>query len=181
MGSLSRAQAIAATVGIALLAWATAASHGFVPVLDHANLAFHEAGHWIYGILGRTMALYGGTLGQLTFPLVALGIFAWRRQPVGVAFAGTWLGENFVNIARYMSDARSQALPLVGGGEHDWTAIFNRWGALASDKKVAHVTSTLGWILILASVAVVWLSGRAETPESSRRASDTGAHPPPRS
>jgi hypothetical protein len=164
---ISRGQAIASTVGIALLAWATAASHGFVPVLDHANLAFHEAGHWIYGIFGRTMALYGGTLGQLTFPLVALGIFAYRRQPIGVAFAGTWLGENFVNIARYMSDARSQALPLVGGGEHDWTAIFNRWGALMHDKQVARVTSTLGWILMLTSVGWLWWSAvrRAEEHE----------------
>ena len=179
MGRVSRVQAVAATVGILLIAWASHATHAFIPVLDHANLAFHEAGHWIYGILGRTMSLYGGTLGQLTFPAVALAIFIKRRHTLGVALAGAWIGENLFNIARYMSDARSQALPLVGGGEHDWTAIFNRWGALASDKKVAHVTSTLGWIVILASVAVVWLSGRAETPESSRPVSGTEGRPRP--
>ena len=41
----------------------------FIPILDHANLAFHEAGHPIFGIFGWTMGLLGGTLGQLVFPI----------------------------------------------------------------------------------------------------------------
>lgn len=48
---------------------------GFVPVLDYANLAFHEAGHLFFGLLGSTAELYGGTLGQLFFPAVAVGSF----------------------------------------------------------------------------------------------------------
>src|SRR5215510_3340482 len=94
-------------VGTALLGLAVRATGGFVPVLDHANLAFHEAGHLVYGIFGRTAELYGGTLGQLTLPVVAIVAFAWRGSTLGVAVAGVWLFENFFNIARYAADARA--------------------------------------------------------------------------
>jgi p-aminobenzoyl-glutamate transporter AbgT len=43
---------------------------GFVFILDHANLLFHEAGHPVAGVFSQRMEVYGGTLGQLTFPLV---------------------------------------------------------------------------------------------------------------
>ncbi len=119
---------------------------GFIAVLDHANLAFHEAGHLFYGIFGQTLALYGGTLGQLTFPLIAAGIFTWRRDLFAAALCGAWVFENLFNIARYMADARAQVLPLVGGGGHDWAFIFSRWQALQSDRAVAAVTRGVGWV-----------------------------------
>ena len=34
---------------------------GFIFIIDHANLLFHEAGHKIFGIFGSTLGLYGGT------------------------------------------------------------------------------------------------------------------------
>src|ERR1051326_8734728 len=43
---------------------------GFIPLIDHANLLFHEAGHPIIGLFSSRLAVYGGTIGQLTFPIV---------------------------------------------------------------------------------------------------------------
>jgi hypothetical protein len=129
---------------------------GFVLVLDHANLAFHEAGHLFFGVLGSTLGLYGGTLGQLVFPTVAAVSFWLRRQAVGVALSGVWLFENFLNIARYMADARAQILPLVGGGEHDWYHIFTRWGLLGRDTDIASVTRTLGWLGMIGCMLWLW-------------------------
>jgi hypothetical protein len=143
--------------GLALVALAVASSGGFVPLLDHVNLAFHEAGHKIYGVLGERAELYGGTLGQLTFPAVSLGIFWYRRHTASTTVVGFWLAENLVNIARYVADARAQELPLVGGGEHDWEHILTRWGALASDLKVARAIKLLGWAgMLAAAVFLVW-------------------------
>jgi hypothetical protein len=133
---------------------------GFVPLLDHANLAFHEAGHPLFGLLGSALGLYGGTLGQLVFPVVAAASFWRRRHAVGVALSGVWLFENFLNIARYMADARAQLLPLVGGGEHDWYHIFSRWGLLAHDTDIASATRTFGWLGMVG--AMVWLWRRFE-------------------
>lgn len=131
---------------------------GFVPILDHANLAFHEAGHIFFGLLGSTMGLYGGTLGQLFFPIVAAASFWWRRQPISFALTCAWLFENLFNIARYMADARARVLPLVGGGGHDWANIFGRWHALDSDTRIARITQVLGWVGLVACVA--WLLWR---------------------
>jgi hypothetical protein len=139
---------------------------GFV-FLDYANLAFHEAGHPIFGIFGSTLGLYGGTLGQLVFPVVALLAFWRQREPIGFTVATVWLSENFLNIARYMADARAQVLPLAGGGEHDWTEIFSRWGVLTVDTSIARIVTTAGWMGML--VAWGWLIWRWK--ESSHGAS----------
>jgi hypothetical protein len=135
---------------------------GFVLLLDHANLAFHEAGHLFFGVLGSTLGLYGGTLGQLVFPIVAGTSFWRRRQAVGVALSGVWLFENFLNIARYMADARAQLLPLVGGGEHDWYHIFSRWGLLNRDTDIAALTQMLGWLGMIGCMLWLWRRSSAE-------------------
>lgn len=119
---------------------------GFLPVLDHANLAFHEAGHLFFRILGDTASLYGGTLGQLVFPVVTAVVLWRKREPLGFVIAGIWFFENFLNIAVYVADARTQALPLVGGGDHDWFNILSRWNALASDTSLARKLRALGWM-----------------------------------
>jgi hypothetical protein len=130
----------------ALLLLLATDNDGVLFLIDHANLAFHEAGHLFYGILGPTLALYGGTLGQLTFPAVA-GLAFWvRREPVGFAVAWVWFFQNFLNIAWYMADARAQRLPLVGGGDHDWANIFSRWGVLSLDTTIASAVQFLGWV-----------------------------------
>jgi hypothetical protein len=126
---------------------------GFVVPLDFANLLFHEAGHPIYGILSERLAVYGGTLGQLTFPAI-LAVSFWRkRQAVSFAAVVVWFFENFLNVARYMADSRELVLPLVGGGDHDWNDIFFRWGVLSYDREIAMGTRVVGWIGIWTAMA----------------------------
>ncbi len=145
----------------AVMLWLAHTGQQWVHVIDSANLAFHEAGHLIYGVLGHRMALYGGTLGQLTFPLVAAWVFYRQRKAASLGVAMLWLGENFFNIARYMADARARALPLVGGGDHDWTEIFSRWGVLASDTLLAGIVRLLGWAVMLGTLWWLWRRVRA--------------------
>jgi len=130
---------------------------GFVFLLDHANLLFHEAGHPAVGLLSRRLEVYGGTLGQLAFPVV-LAVAFWRKgESLSFASSVIWFFENWLNIARYMADARVQLLPLVGGGEHDWTNIFGRWRVLAHDTQIAAVVRTTGWAgMAAACLWVLW-------------------------
>lgn len=130
----------------------------WVPLLDSANLALHEAGHPLLGLFSERLAVYGGTLFQLVFPLLAALQFRRNENPAGVAGALVWLGENLFNIARYMADARAQDLPLVGNGDHDWTEIFSRWHVLHLDGRIAGITRGIG--LILMAAALVWLYRR---------------------
>jgi hypothetical protein len=154
----------------ALGAYRSRSVEGWVPILDSANLVFHEAGHPIYGLLGRTLQLYGGTLGQLTFPLVCAGVFWTRRNSAGFALCAAWFFENFFGIARYIADARSQELPLVGGGEHDWMNILERWGALDRDVEIAHrvrLFGTFGLWLVAGWTGWRWWRSRLEALEAS--------------
>jgi hypothetical protein len=139
------------SLGVLTLFYFLATSHDGFVLLDYVNLAFHEAGHPLLGVFGETMGLYGGTIGQLAFPCAAAVAFWRKREPVGHAVALIWLFENFLNIARYMADAQAQVLPLVGGGEHDWTNIFSRWGVLAADRSIARAVNTMGWIGMIAT------------------------------
>lgn len=134
---------------------------GFVVLLDHANLLFHEAGHPIVGLFSARLVPYGGTLGQLVFPCV-VAVGCWRAgQTLGLAAAIIWFFENWVNIARYMADARRLELPLVGGGDHDWNTIFARWGVLQYDTRVASAVRLVGWVgIVLASAWVLWRGWR---------------------
>jgi hypothetical protein len=133
---------------------------GWVWLVDNADLAIHEAGHPLLGILSRRLSVYGGTLFQLLFPALTLWHFRHRGEATGAAAAAVWLGQNGLNIARYMADARAQVLPLVGGGEHDWTEIFQRWGVLQSDSRIAGLTALASAALIVYSLRWLYLRWR---------------------
>ena len=132
---------------------------GFVFLLDHANLLFHEAGHPVIGLFSERLEPYGGTIGQLVFPCV-LAVSFWRkRQAFAAAAAVIWFFENCLNIARYMADARALQLPLVGGGDHDWNTILNRWNLLQFDTRIAATLKIIAWLGIAAACA--WIAWRA--------------------
>ena len=157
---LTRAKLIGFVAGIGLfLLLALRSEPGFVFLLDHANLLFHEAGHPVAGLLSSRLEPYGGTLGQLAFPCV-LAVAFWRKgQPLGFAAACIWFFENWLNIARYLADARAQELQLVGGGDHDWNTILTRWDLLQYDTRIAALLRLAGWLGIAATCA--WVAWRA--------------------
>ncbi len=142
----------------AFLTLLLASERGFVFGLDHANLLFHEAGHPLVGLFSHRLETYGGTMGQLVFP-VALAVSFWRKgQALAFAASAIWFFENWLNIARYMADARALELPLVGGGDHDWNTIFTRWNLLQYDTQIAGTVSFLGWTGM--TLAVLWVGWR---------------------
>ena len=66
-------------LGVALLLLLIFRSEpGFVFLLDHANLLFHEAGHPVVGLFSSRLETYGGTIGKLVFPCV-LAVSFWLK------------------------------------------------------------------------------------------------------
>ncbi len=150
-----------AAIGLAILGAWIVWVHFFtddqwVLLIDHANLALHEAGHPIVGMVSNHLSVYGGTLCQLLFPALCVRYFRQQRNSIGWAVSVVWLAENLMNVGRYMKDARAQQLPLVGGGDHDWTEIFSRWGVLASDVRIGNTLRVLGLCLLLYAVLRLW-------------------------
>ncbi len=145
------------------LAAALVMAFDFVQILDHVNLAFHEAGHLFFGLFGELPGWLGGTLGQFVFPIACLLHFLRREQLLQAAGCGYWACENLRYVALYLGDARTQALPLVGGGQHDWAYLLGRFGLLEQDQRIAGLLVFLcwsGWLAIWAAVAWWWWQGR---------------------
>ncbi len=131
--------------------------------LHLVNLPFHEAGHIFFQLFGRWMMSLGGTLGQLTIPLLCLFTFLFKyKNPFGASVALWWLGESFMDIAPYINDARNGQLMLLGGvtgreadyGYHDWEFVLNEIGLLRCDHALAIVGQGLGILLML--ISFVW-------------------------
>jgi hypothetical protein len=137
------------------LLYAAADRTGFL-FIDYVNLIIHEGGHFFFSWFGYIIMILGGTLGELLVPLLCAAYFWWHRETTAAAFCSFWFFENFLYIGTYMADARTQALPLVGSGDHDWDILFTHWKLLLHDQQIGHATRALGWLGMLATVA--WLA-----------------------
>ncbi|MDO8585406.1 MAG: hypothetical protein Q7T82_00010 [Armatimonadota bacterium] len=117
--------------------------------LDWVNLAFHEGGHIIFGVLGsRFIMVLGGTLMQLLLPAAA-GVHFWTRsQRVSAVLMLVWLGQNFFGIGKYIADARAQQLELVAGGVHDWTYLLETVGLLTHDVGIGRGAEIFGCLVM---------------------------------
>ncbi|WP_201258003.1 hypothetical protein [Syntrophotalea acetylenivorans] len=131
--------------------------------LHLVNLPFHEAGHVFFRPFGSFLASLGGTLGQLFVPLLCMTVLLLKtRDPFGGAVCLWWFGENFLDIAPYINDARAGRLPLVGGnfgnsspyGFHDWEYLLTETGMLRYDHTLAKVAHGCGALLMV--LAIVW-------------------------
>jgi hypothetical protein len=111
----------------------------------------------------RAPYILGGSLNQLIIPLLCIAAFLLKtRDAFAAAFALWWFGENFMDLAPYIDDARSLTLPLLGGntgrtspyGFHDWEFILKESGWAHYDHALAHFAHRLGTVLMI--LALVW-------------------------
>lgn len=121
--------------------------------LDYINLPFHEFGHILFGIFGETVQFLGGTISQLMWPVILIIYFLRRKELLSASFCMFWFGENFLNISKYIADARAMLLPLVGGGIHDWNVLLSKWGLLKYDHAIATTVFVIGSVLMTLSIA----------------------------
>jgi len=133
--------------------------------LDWFDLMIHEAGHPVFGLLGsRWLMFAGGTLMQLLMPVLFFFSFLRRSQPKSSDFCMFWFGFNFLGIGPYLADARAQALPLIGGGEHDWAYLLDSVGLLAYDTKIGALAVGLGCFVMAYSAYSLYLHLRKASP-----------------
>ena len=66
------------------------------------------------------------------------------------------MGQNCWNISVYIRDARTQELPPVGGGEHDWALLLERWGLLQADQKLGGAVYFAGFVLYGIAIVAGW-------------------------
>ena len=129
-------------------------------VLHLPNLVFHEAGHVVFGLFGRFMTVLGGSLFQVLVPVICAVALLRQHQPYGAAVCAWWAGQNLVDVAPYIADARALQLVLLGGHTgaevegHDWEFILTQLGWLHLDRALGLAAFRLGIGVMVA--AVVW-------------------------
>jgi hypothetical protein len=153
-------------IGLTIWAWLIIFSYmdeyafgeGFLHLI---NTPFHEAGHVIFSPFGQYMHSLGGTLGQLLMPLICMGTLLIKtRDPFGASVCLWWFGENFLDIAPYMADARALDLPLLGGnvghsspyGFHDWEYLLTEIDIIEYDIILAKTVYVFGSFIMLLSL-----------------------------
>jgi hypothetical protein len=119
-------------------------------LLDHVDLAIHEAGHVLFAPFGEFAGIAGGTILQLVVPAAFVLYFARTGQRYAAFIVLFWVAQSLHNVAVYMGDARAQLLPLVGGEYviHDWAYMLSRLRLLQEDRALADAvkaTAALAW------------------------------------
>ena len=75
------------------------------------------------------------------------------------AICAWWAGQNFVDLAPYIADARSLRLVLIGGRTgaevegHDWEFILNSLGISHYAHPLGYAAHALGILIMIAALA----------------------------
>jgi hypothetical protein len=140
-------------------------------ILHLVNLPFHEAGHVVFSPFGHFLHVLGGTLGQLLVPGIVAGAFLAKGDAFGASVGAWWLGQNFLDCAPYINDARAGQLELLGGvtgtempDYHDWQILLGQLDWMRYDHALARLSWATGAVVMVAALAwggyVVWAQVR---------------------
>jgi hypothetical protein len=128
--------------------------------LHLVHLPFHEAGHVFLLPFGRFVSVLGGSLFQVTVPLVCGGVFlAKTRDPFAASVTLWWSGQSFLDLAPYIADARALQLVLLGGRTgaevegHDWEYLLGTLGWLHRDVALGRLSFAAGAAMMVAALA----------------------------
>jgi len=121
----------------------------------------HELGHLLFAPFGEVLMVAGGSINQLLIPALTVVLFVYYGDFFGIAVAGTWLASSLMDLARYIGDARTLDLDLVGFGEnsvHDWAWLLGHFKMLQYDTRIAALTRGVGTMVLALSLGFgAWL------------------------
>lgn len=124
--------------------------------LHNVNLPFHEFGHVLFSPFGHFMMLLGGSLFQIMMPIIALIGFSYQmRDNFAAAIMLWWTGQNFIDVAPYIADAKARSLPLILGlsdDYHDWGNLLTQVNCLDCAPALANTSFFIGSCLIVLSL-----------------------------
>jgi hypothetical protein len=127
-------------------------------VLHLPNLVFHEAGHVLFAPFGRFMQVLGGSLLQFALPLALAIAFVKQSNPFGAVVCVWWAGENLLDLAPYIADARALKLVLLGGRTgaevqgHDWEYLLATLGWMRFDRAIGFGAHRVGLLMMTAAL-----------------------------
>lgn len=134
---------------------------GYWSILGAINLGIHELGHLVFFFFGRFLQILGGTLLECSAPIIIMVNFYRQKDFFAISLCFGWLSTVFFDVARYIADARTMALPLVtpfgsdSGVCHDWNYLLGKLGMLPCD----HFFGFIFRLLAVISMLVCLITG----------------------
>jgi signal transduction histidine kinase len=136
-------------------------------LLANVDLGFHELGHLLFALAPGLAAPMAGSIAQVAVPLALAIYFAIRRESYACALMFAWAATSAANVAVYIADAPVQALPLLGGGRHDWAWILGSTGHMGWSGWLA---STVRWAgVVLAGCGAIVATSSLIAPHARER------------
>jgi hypothetical protein len=151
-GRFAVAAALAAAVG-----WRAFIAGREVPILDQFDLGIHELGHLLTAFFPTMVMFIAGSFLQVAVPLGLAWYFgSMQRDAAGGGFCLAWAGASMWDVSVYIADAPIQALPLIGGGQHDWAYLLGPrgWDAIHLADEIAGFVEYSGAVLVGAGIVV---------------------------
>jgi len=141
----------------AAIGWVAFGAEKPVPALDLFDLGMHELGHLLTALMPRMVMFLSGSVVQVAVPLGLGAYFLFRRREwASAGFCLAWAGTSARDVAVYVADAPVQALPLIGGGTHDWAYLLGPQGFDCIDRAgaIARFIEALGLLMVVGGVGV---------------------------
>ena len=126
-----------------------------VPLLGYADLGFHELGHLLAGMFGRTFSFLMGSGTQVLVP-AGLAVYFWvkSRDRLATGLMLVWAATSMQDASVYIADAPYQRLPLIGG-HHDWAYLLGHWGIVDRAPDVAGTVLSFGVVAGVVGLAMI--------------------------
>jgi len=123
-------------------------------VLSSVDFCVHEFGHLLFSPFGEFIGVAGGTILQCLVPVLVAAGFYKEKEFFGISLCFGWLAVNFLEVSRYVADARAMELPLfnpTGSASiiHDWNYLLGRMGILRYDTVLAALIKILSLLFML--------------------------------
>ncbi|MFH1330733.1 MAG: hypothetical protein ABIJ48_08820 [Actinomycetota bacterium] len=164
-------------VAAVAIGWVAFGADRPVPALDLFDLGMHEVGHLLTAFMPRMVMFLAGSVLQVAVPLALGAYFLFRRSEwASAGFCAAWAGTSARDVAVYVADAPVEALPLIGGGTHDWAYLLGPQGFDCIDRAgaIAGFVEVAGLLMVIGGAGVcLWpVASRLWAPQLGRQ---TGA------
>lgn len=121
----------------------------------------HEASHLFAIFLPHIFTAAAGSVGEVTFTILIVVAALRGRAYFAAIFGALWVMLAMNSAGRYMADAKTQQIPLVGFSNqptHDWNFVFGQLGWLPADTIIGNSVRGIGDLVGVVALGFgIWL------------------------
>jgi hypothetical protein len=124
-------------------------------LINTINLIFHEAGHWMFYIFGKTISICMGSGTEVLIPIICSAYFYLTNQKFSAYFIFYWITIALVDVSVYINDSIVMQIPLLGGDSviHDWNYLLSSFNLLSYTHFIGQSVFFLASICLIAGLS----------------------------